>query len=100
MNSFEVNALLVRAGQIDARLRRNNTEERADMVEAWAVLLDDLSPADAGWALIEHYKRSRDSVMPADLRALVEEREPVRNSSWAGNVTEQRLEREALGAGS
>lgn len=93
MNAFEVNALLVKAGQIDARMRRSNTEERADMVEAWAEVLADVDPADASWALTEHYKRTRESIMPADIIELAEEHEPPRSVSWAGNVTEQRLAR-------
>ena len=67
------------------------------MVEAWADVLEDVSVDDARWALKEHYKVSRDSIMPADIVELVEARNPLRDASWAGNVTEQRLAAEAAG---
>ena len=69
-------------------------------VEAWHQVIGDLDYVEALAAVRDHYRdaevdeRGRaPRLMPRHLTAVCVE--PVRSSSWAGNVTEQRLAREA-----
>lgn len=73
MNVYEVNALLVEASRLDARMKRTNPVDQADMAESWARLLADVAPAAAAWALDQHYKSSRDTITVADIRSLADQ---------------------------
>ena len=63
-------------------------------VEAWYSVIGHLDYTDALAAAQGHYRVER-RLLPADLITACEE--PERLSSWAGNVTEQRLAAEAAG---
>ena len=89
MSPREANVLLTHVTLLDARFKRT-PEEQAQMATAWAGVLAAV-PLDAALAAVDdHYAAETRGIMPADIVAAV----PVRSSSWAGNVTEQRLARE------
>ena len=62
---------LTTAGVIDPRMKRVDPVEQADMATAWARVLADVSLEDALAALEQHYRQSRDAIMPADVLALL-----------------------------
>lgn len=62
MNTAQAAQLLAMAAAYD---NRNASEIAA---RAWAEALDDVRFEDARYALIEHYKRSRQWLMPAEIR--------------------------------
>lgn len=87
MNAVEANVLLTKIALIDRWFKRSPAEQ-ADMAQAWAGILGDV-PLEVGIAAVdEHYSLETRSIMPADVVAALP---PVRLSSYAGNVTEQRL---------
>lgn len=86
MNAREANVLLTHITLLDGRFKRT-PEEQAQMAVAWSGVLADVTLEDARGAVDEHYAVETRGVMPADIVAAC----PVRSSSWAGNVTEQRL---------
>lgn len=65
MNLTETAALLALAAAYDNRTVTD------DAVHAWRDLLADLPPADARDAVLAHYRRCRDWLMPADVVAHV-----------------------------
>lgn len=90
MNAEEAIIVLTEIAAVDPRQRRT-APDLAVAGEMWADMLTDISLAEARVAVREFYAVESRSIMPAD----VLERVPVRASSWVGNVTEQRLAREA-----
>lgn len=86
MSPREANVLLTKITLLDGRFKRS-PEEQAQMATAWAPVLADVSLEDAIVAVNDHYAVETRGIMPAD----IVEACPVRSSSWAGNVTEQRL---------
>lgn len=92
MNAREANVLLTQVSMLDGRFKRT-PEEQAQMAIAWASVLVDVDLQPALDAVNDHYAAETRGIMPADIVAAC----PVRSSSWAGNVTEQRLARERAG---
>ncbi len=86
MSPREANVLLTHVTLLDGRFKRT-PEEQAQMATAWAGVLVDVSLDAARSAVNDHYATETRSIMPADIVAAC----PVWSSSWAGNVTEQRL---------
>lgn len=71
-------------------------------VEAWHHVIGDLPYIDAFTAAGDHYRYAEVDDMGRAVRLMPRHivqacEEPVRNSSWAGNITEQRLAAEAAG---
>jgi hypothetical protein len=64
VNLTETATLLTMCAAYDRR-----TIGEAD-VRAWQAVLDDVAFADARDAVVEHYKRTRDWIMPADVRTI------------------------------
>lgn len=64
MNLTETATLLTMCAAYDRR-----TIGEAD-VHAWQAVLDDVTFPDARDAVVEHYKRTRDWIMPADVRTI------------------------------
>lgn len=62
MTPAEAAALLTIAAAYD------NRKPDADQAKAWAMALDDLRFEDCRTVIVEHYKRSRDWLMPVDVR--------------------------------
>lgn len=91
MNAHEANVLLTKAAVLDRWMKPGSPEELAAAAREWAVVLADVPLATALDALSAHYAVERRSIMPADIVEFVP---PVRSSSYAGNITEQRLARE------
>lgn len=91
MTPREVNALLAYAQAAhDARLKQD-PQDRMVRATSWARKLEHVSVAEAQAAVDDFYSLAGgDPIGLADLLAAC----PVRSSSWAGNVTEQRLARE------
>lgn len=92
MNAREANVLLTKITLLDGRFKRT-PEEQAQMAIAWADVLVDVELGAAMDAVNDHYASETRGIMPADIIAAV----PLHNSSWAGNITEQRLAAEAAG---
>lgn len=86
MSPREANVLLTKIALFDGRFKRS-PEEQAQMATVWAPVLGDVSLEDAMVAVNDHYASETRGIMPADIVSAC----PVRSSSWAGNVTEQRL---------
>lgn len=61
MNASEAAALLAIAAAFD------NRKPDADAASAWAVALDELPAADCRDAIVQHYRESRDWLMPSDV---------------------------------
>lgn len=85
--------LLTKVTMRDRFPRWQTPAELAAAAREWADDLWDVSLEDALDAMREHYATERTPLMIADVREFV----PVHNSSWAGDVTEQRLAAEAAG---
>lgn len=93
MNAVETNVLLTKIALVDRWFKRSPAEQ-ADMAEAWSGILADV-PLEVGVSAVdEHYATERRSIMPADI---LDAMPPLRSSSYAGNITEQRLAAEAAG---
>lgn len=88
MNAAEANVLLTKAALVDRWMKFGTPQELAAASKEWATVLADVPLDVALEALTEHYATERRSIMPADI---VEFAPPLRSSSHAGNVTEQRL---------
>lgn len=78
------------------------TEPIAAQVEAWHLIIGDLDFTAAMNAAVDHYRDApvddfgrAPKLMPRHIVEACEE--PLHNSSWAGNLTEQRLAAEAAG---
>lgn len=97
MNADEANVLLTKAALVDRWMRFGTPQELAAAAKEWATVLADVSLDTAFEALSAHYATERRSIMPADI---VEFAPVLRSSSYAGNVTEQRLAREQKELGS
>lgn len=91
MNAGEANVLLTKAALVDRWMKFGTPQELAAAAKEWATVLADVSLDTALEALTAHYATERRSIMPADI---VEFAPVLRSSSYAGNVTEQRLARE------
>ena len=91
MSEDEAVVLLSKINTRDKFPRWVTDEDLAFTAVEWAEDLADVSLVDAIAAMKAHYAQSSERMTIAD----VNERVPVRSSSWAGNVTEQRLAREA-----
>jgi hypothetical protein len=64
VNAAEVNVFITRAALLDPRMKRVDPNEQADMVIAWADVLDDVPLDVALDALRQHYRSSSDSITP------------------------------------
>lgn len=75
MRPSEAGILLTMCATFDRR-----TVGEAD-AEAWSVTLDGIELEDGKTAIVEHYRESRDWIMPADIRRIVKRirRERIRN---------------------
>lgn len=62
MNTSDAAALLTVAAAFD------NRKPDADTASAWATALDGLNPADCRDAILNHYRRSSEWLMPATVR--------------------------------
>ena len=94
MNADEANVLLTKAALVDRWMRFGTPQELAAAAKEWATVLAEVSLDVALEALTAHYATERRSIMPADV---VDFAPPRRDSSWVGNITEQRLAAEAAG---
>lgn len=91
MTPVEVNAVFTHAAKFDARMKRLNPEDQADMAEAWAAVIpDSVSMVDARLAVEQHYATSRDVLMLADLLELTRA-QPDQVSPWE-DLTDTLLE--------
>lgn len=90
MNAYEANVLLTKAAMVDRWMKFRSPQELAAAANEWASVLADVPLDIAIEALTAHYATERRSIMPADIVELA----PLRSSSHAGNITEQRLARE------
>lgn len=91
VNAGEANVLLTKAALVDRWMKFGTPQELAAAANEWAIVLVDVPLDVALEALSAHYATERRSIMPADI---VDFAPPLRSSSHAGNVTEQRLARE------
>ena len=91
MNAGEANVLLTKAALVDRWMKFGTPQELAEASREWATVLADVSLDVALDALSAHYATERRSIMPADIVTFAP---PLRSSSDAGNITEQRLARE------
>ena len=88
MNAAEANVLLTKAALVDRWMKFGTPQEAAAAAKEWATVLAEV-PLEAGLeALAAHYATERRSIMPADI---VDFAPVLRSSSYAGNITEQRL---------
>lgn len=72
MNDIEVGNLLGLMALADNRKPPEDDEARLAMIEFWLGMVGDLRYADAARAVQEHYRESREWIMPADIRERVE----------------------------
>ncbi|UTT53780.1 hypothetical protein [Microbacterium maritypicum] len=91
MNAAEANVLLTKAALVDRWMKFGTPQELAAAAKEWAIVLAAVPLDIALEALAAHYSTERRSIMPADI---VDFAPPLRSSSHAGNITEQRLARE------
>lgn len=73
MTSDEVGLLLGLMALADNRKPPEDDEGRKAMIGFWLSMVGDLTYADAAQAVQEHYRESRDWIMPADIRRRVKE---------------------------
>jgi hypothetical protein len=73
MNDIEVSKLLALMALADNRKPPEDDEARMAMIEFWLGMVGDLRYADAAIAVRDHYRESREWVMPADIRQRVAE---------------------------
>lgn len=90
MNADQANVLLVKVLARDTFPRWKTAQELAFTAKEWAEDLADVPVEVAIDAMRAHYAVTREPLTIADIREFT----PLRSSSWAGNVTEQRLARE------
>lgn len=93
MNAREVNVLLTKINARDKFARWTTAEALAFTAREWADDLAQVALADAVEAMSEHYAATDERMTISDLLAACS----VRSSSYAGNITEQRLAAEAAG---
>lgn len=93
MNADEANVLLVKIMARDKFRRWQSAAELAYTATEWADDLAHVPLSDALDAMRDHYAETNEPLTISDIIAAV----PVRSSSWAGNITEQRLAAEAAG---
>ncbi|MGF3055638.1 hypothetical protein [Microbacterium sp. YY-01] len=93
MIAREANVLLTKINARDKFPRWSTPEEMAFAAREWAEDLEHVALGDAVAAVRQHYAVSSERITVSDLLDAC----PVRDSSWAGNITEQRLAAEAAG---
>lgn len=93
MNAREVNVLLTKINARDKFPRWTTAEAMAFTAREWADDLEQVALTDAVEAMREHYAATDERMTISDIVASC----PVRSSSYAGNITEQRLAAEAAG---
>jgi hypothetical protein len=71
MNAAEVGDLLARMALVDNRKPPEDDEAKAAMIMTWVELIGDLNYADAVQAVRDHYRESREWLMPSDIRQRV-----------------------------
>lgn len=71
MTGDEVGKLLGLMALADNRKPPEDDEGRAAMIAFWLSMVGDLNYAEAAQAVQEHYRESRDWIMPADIRERV-----------------------------
>jgi hypothetical protein len=71
MNGDEVGRLLGLMALADNRIPPEDDEGRAAMIMFWLSMVGDLAYADAQQAVQDHYRESRDWIMPADIQRRV-----------------------------
>lgn len=91
MIAREANVLLLKINARDKFPRWTTPEDLAFAAREWAEDLSGVSLDDALVAMRDHYAGSSERMTIADVIAAC----PVRDASWAGNVTELRLARQA-----
>lgn len=90
MIAREANILLLKINARDKFPRWTTAEDLAFAAREWAEDLSDVALDDALVAMRGHYASSSERMTIADVIAAC----PIRDSSWAGNITELRLARE------
>ncbi len=71
MMPTEMNAVLTFAALLDPRMKRTDPADAADRAEAWAAAVPAEVSVDAARAAVtEHYRVSREPIMPSDLIVL------------------------------
>jgi hypothetical protein len=88
----EALALLAWAAHLDPRLKRTNEEEFASVAEAWAEVLTDVTVDEAKAAVVEHYRVSREPLMPADVLERVGWEPPSPHENITDQVAERLLQ--------
>jgi hypothetical protein len=73
VNARDVNIMLTKAALLDARMKRNDPVEQADMATEWAFILHDVTLPAALDAVRAHYRRETRTITPADVVAYAEE---------------------------
>ena len=68
MNAAEVGDLLARMALVDNRRPPEDDEARKAMILSWLELVGDLNYNDAVQAVRDHYRESREWIMPSDVR--------------------------------
>lgn len=93
MNADEAIVLLLKVNSRDKFPRWRTEQVLAFDAREWAEDLADVPLDVAIDAMRAHYALTREPLTIADIREFV----PVHNSSWAGDITAQRLAAEAAG---
>lgn len=73
MNAREANVMLTKAALLDARMKRVDPQDQADMATEWAAALADVQLTVALKAVRVHYMRETRPIMPADVHAYADE---------------------------
>lgn len=71
MNGDEIGKLLGLMALADNRKPPEDDEGRAAMIAFWLSMVGDLAYADAAEAVRDHYRESRQWIMPSDIRQRV-----------------------------
>jgi hypothetical protein len=71
MNAAEVGDLIARMALVDNRKPPEDDEAKAAMIMSWLELVGDLNYDDAVQAVRDHYRESREWIMPSDVRRRV-----------------------------
>lgn len=99
MDAREANVLLTRVALLDPRFGWTDEETQASRAETWADALADVSLEDALAAAVEHYRVTRDRLMPVDVvsrcPAVGDDGEAQARAEWlaARGLTEDDLAR-------
>jgi hypothetical protein len=73
MNGDEVGKLLGLMALADNRKPPQDEEGQAAMIAFWLSMVGDLAYADAAQAVGDHYRETREWIMPSDIRRRVRE---------------------------